>query len=149
MNQKVQSAVLLSAMAAAFYFLNDKKFFARVDISALCKQSYNDSVLIARNWPDSDIISWQKATDLITQWEKTLTNTNKYPATVYVYIASRILNDLQDKITNQYKLKLLSVLNKPIQTLQTFTDPEGTNFPAYELGDKAMDSLYEIIQWRF
>ena len=108
---------------------------------------------VLQEWPmdtqdNKDPRSLKKMVEKIHMWEDYIEGLDERPpAPVFVYIASRLLADLQGKIKNKHKLELLARLDSPVEVLELFSDPEGRHFIAYDLGNELMDKLMEIIKW--
>jgi hypothetical protein len=129
--------------------LCQNRAFARVDIHKLCEDGVELGTEICCTWPDRDIKSWDKAVGKVAEWQTFVGEMADFPSPGYVYVASRVYADLMYKLKDRRKIEKLKRVEPIIRRLEQFTDPEGRNFPAYELVDTAMDKLYEIIEWRW
>jgi len=146
---RVQTATLLATMAGSFYMLYQNRAFARVDTHELCREGYQLGTKIACTWPDRDMRSWNMAVAKVSDWQSFVGDITDFPAAGYVYVASRCHADLMSKLKDKKKIQTLKEIEPVIRRLEEFTDPEGRNFPAYEQVDRAMDKLYELIEWRW
>lgn len=147
-----QSLMMLSIISGVFYTIVEKKMFARVDIRDLCENTDTLAIATIKNWEvDNSPLNWEKtAIPIMKKWDEMCDGKDHdLVAASYVYISSRLLVDMQGKINNKYKLGLLKKLEEPIRVMENFTDPEGKNFQAYELGDKLLDMFYDLIDWRW
>ena len=151
-----QAVSMIAFIAGTFHQLYLHRYFARKDIHNLCFSGYLYCQNMLEAWPMDRQISkdkneaMAKQIEKIRKWEVHIAGIeDKPPAPMYVFIASRLLADLQEKTNNRYKLRLLSELDEPIKTLEEFVDPEGRHFIAYDRGNELMDKLYEIIEWEW
>jgi len=147
----LQSLVMLSILAGSFYQLYKFRYFARVDIHNLCNDSYSHVVSVINEWPiDHNIKSMNEALAAINSWgSQTNSELDDLKAASLVYVMSMIVNDLLDKLKNNWKRKQVESFKTPIKLLEEFTDPTGSNFPAYDKGNDMMKILYDLIKWEF
>jgi len=86
----------------------------------------------------------------INSWDnQTKGELDDLKAASLVYVMSMIVNDLLDKLKNNWKRKQVESFKAPIKLLEEFTDPTGSNFPAYDKGNDMMKILYDLIRWEF
>jgi len=145
----LQSLVMLGVLAGGFYQLHHFRYFARVDIHQLCGNYYEHAKKVIDEWPiDYNLRSLDEALRAIDAWDKaTKGELDDLKAASLVYVMSLIINDLSDKLNNRWKLRQVESFRAPIKRLEEFTDPTGSNFPAYDKGTEMMLILYELIGW--
>lgn len=147
----LQSLVMLSILAGSFHQLHKFRYFARVDIHELCDKSYTHVVSVINEWPiDHNVKAMNEALAAINSWDnQTKGELDDLKAASLVYVMSMIINDLLDKLRNNWKRKQVESFKKSIKLLEEFTDPTGSNFPAYDKGNDMMKILYNLIGWEF
>jgi hypothetical protein len=145
----LQSLVMLGILAGGFYQLHKFRYFARVDIHRLCGNGYEHAKNVINEWPiDYNLKAMDEALKAIDEWDKaTQGELDALKAASLVYVMSLIVNDLSDRLSNRWKRKQVESFRAPIKRLEEFTDPTGSNFPAYDKGTEMMLILYELIKW--
>jgi hypothetical protein len=73
---------------------------------------------------------------------------NNYQPVALACMIERIIADLQDRERGGRMAPYLVPIAAASKVIHDFCDPTGANFPAYELSDKLLDELYEIIELR-
>lgn len=143
-----QSITMLSLIASVFYFVKYRS--DNETIIQTCELGEKTVIDISKKWEGINNHKWGESQKVIGLWQESTENFGQGLLNeTYVYIASRLLVDLQSRINNPFKLKLLSKLEGFVYTLEQYFDPDTTNYEAYEKGDELLDILYDLIEWRW
>jgi len=73
----------------------------------------------------------------------------KLSGATLLYMVDRILNDLESRLRNKSKLKMVGGIRKVVSPVLDFVDPDKLNYIAFEEGDKMLDMLYRLTEWRY
>ena len=147
-----QSENMLGAVVGCFSQIVTHRHYSRVDIIQAAKGGREAAFQALIKWPrDKQSRLPKTAEELILRneyWAIEMgARQEKLSGPVLLYIASRIVQALESKLKNTYKLSLLNRIKPYIETITNFADPLLQNHLAFEEGDKMLDILFVIIGW--
>lgn len=147
-NQSITMLLVIISCMAAVQRANS---FARVDIKEAVAEAKEAAEKVVHQWPvmgnDRKIAAWVHSRLLGWEllFEEGTLKIEGVPAVTA--ICELILTDLEDRIKNTHKLKLLKSIGDKLYVIRQFVDAEGRHFPSYEDADKALVELKELVEW--
>lgn len=143
----MQALVLLSTFAGCLGTLMSRNCFARVDIRERINSTFDQVCLTINQWPFDNTDKLKPALEKIHAWADILgVKQENIPAGALVYIMSRILSDLEDRIRNRWKREQLTKLRGLFQPIEDFVDAERASFGYYDEGEKLMRYLDKLLE---
>lgn len=143
-----QSLILLASFAGCMGQILAKNGYARVDVKSRVEHCFVLSSEGIKNWPEDNTEDLDECVGKIRAWSDEMGKRQEYlSSATLVYMAGRILLNLEFKIKSRVKKKLLLPIREAFQPLADYVDPEGLNIIAFEEGDKMLDMLDELIGW--
>lgn len=147
-----QALVQLSVVAGCFNTIKQTNSFARIDIRRLLDQALVDIAEAVIHWPctgnERKNGIWINARRDLWKDFIMADPDESYGAVALAKMSERILFALDEVTSNNYKRRLLQPIYQASCTINSFCDPTGANFPAFEKSDYLLHELYEIIEWR-
>ena len=142
-----QALVLLSTFAGCLGTLISRNCFARVDVKDRIHKTFDQVCLTINQWPFDNTDKLKPALEKIHAWADILgIKQEAIPANVLIYMASRILSDLEDRIRNRWKSEQLAKLRELFQPIEDFVDSERASFGYYDEGEKLMGYLDRLLE---
>lgn len=141
----MQALILLSSFSGCLGTLINRNCYARVDVKRRISETFDQSCLAINQWPFDNNDSLETALEKIHDWGEAI-GTRDIPANVLVYIASRILSDLEDRLKNRWKREQVRKLREMFQPIEDFADPDRVNWNAYDEGEKLMSYLDKLLE---
>lgn len=147
-----QALVQLSVVAGCFNTMKQTNSFARVDIRRMLDRALVDIAEAVIHWPctgdEQKNERWIK--NRRDRWKDFIMADpdESYGTVALAKMCERILSALDEVTNNSYKRKLLQPIYEASCTINSFCDPTGSNYPAFEKSDFLLHEFYEIIEWR-
>jgi hypothetical protein len=143
-----QSLIMLSSFAGCLGNLIARNSFARVDIKLQVADTFNQACIVIRDWPGDSSEDVTDAKGKIAAWSEVMgARQEVLSARTVIYIAGRILIDLDSKLKNRGKRAAIQQLQRMFKPIEDFVDPTKEDFLSFEEGDKMLDMLQNIIEW--
>ena len=142
-----EALIMLSSFAGCMGNLMATNAFARVDLRRRIHDIFDQTCLTIHHWPSDRSESIPGMTEKIKAWSDAMgKNQDRLSSATIIYMASRILADLEDRIKNRWKREQLAKLRELFQPLEDYVDPDKRNFVAFEEGDRMLDLSEYLIK---
>ena len=143
-----QSLCFIAAIAGCAATINGRNLYARVDLREALANTFEWTVEVLKRWPEDEKEECADCIRYIKTWALEMgIRQDKLSGATLLYMIERILTDLESRLRNKQKLKLVEGIRKCVQPVLDFVDPDKLNFIAFSEGDSMLDMLYEITQW--
>jgi len=121
--------------------------FARKDIKERINNTFDQVCITINQWPFDNTDKLKPALEKIHAWADVLgVKQENIPAGALVYIMSRILADLEDRLRNKWKRDRVAELRELFQPIEDFADADRANYGYYDEGEKLMKSLDRLLE---
>jgi hypothetical protein len=143
-----QSLVMLSSFAGCMGNLLARNSFARLDIKRQIAQTFDWTCHVIKYWPGDNSEDVADAKAKIDAWAVVMGDRqDRLSARTIIYIAGRVLLDLDSRLKNREKRAAIGQLQRLFKPIEDFVDPDKGDFLSFEEGDKMLDMLQNIIEW--
>lgn len=143
-----QSLCFISAIAGCVSTILGKNHYARVDIKQRLADTFQVTLEVLKRWPEDEREECVSCVRYIKIWAQEMgARQDRLSGATLLYMVERILTDLESRLRNKEKLRMVRGIRKAIKPVFDFVDPDKENWIAFEEGDRMLDLLYKITQW--
>lgn len=143
-----QSLCFIAAIAGCVGTILGNNHYSRVDLKKQLKGTFEETVEVLRVWPEDSKGESAECVGHIKTWALEMgARQEKLSGATLLYMIDRILNDLESRLKNRGKLKMVGDIRRVVQPVLDFVDPDKLNYTAFEEGDRMLDMLYNLTGW--
>ncbi len=146
-----QAVAIISAVHGALNVCRNEDRFSVVAMKKQLKAIGEYCEAIRNGWSGyytEKNVEWTlKAMD---KWANTLYDLNIPPeiqTSVLIKFSTIALEDLQARLNNKYRVKVIGNVLAELETFSNFVDPTGVGFTSFEAADVLLDAFYKEIKF--